>query len=156
MVIQVAQTLNRSVISTVLYRLSYTTSKRHMHSHHIQIRLLRKEHQMPHAHSLHHAPAHSPAFVSPLHLLSIRSSHTANQTPCLILASSPSTVSDRLLGITRKSPVDGIVSTNMTCTKMLRQTAIVGSPTVRVNSAQVSREKCNDRVMCLNDLQATL
>ena len=55
---------------------------------------------------------------------------------------------------TRKSAVDGIVSTNMTRTKMLRQSTIVGSPTVRVNSAHVRREECNYRVMCLNRLMS--
>ena len=75
MVIQVAQTLDRSVISNVLYRLSYTTGKRYMLPSPIRIRPLRKEHQMPHAHSLHHAPAH---YLALLHSLCFTFTPTLN------------------------------------------------------------------------------
>ena len=110
---------------------------------------------MPHAHSLYHAPAHYLSF----HLYTY--SQLGRHIPPIKHRASfwPPNRLQRSIGssvYTRKSLGDGIVSTNMTRTKMLRQTIIVGSPTVRVNSAQVSREKCNDRVMCLNDLQATL
>ena len=90
-----ARTLDRSVISTVLYRLNYTTGRRQTHPSHTKLHFSQQELQChTHARSilrLYTTLYCSTACNSSLHLLSTRSPLIAIQTPCLDSVWSPST-----------------------------------------------------------------